>query len=878
MHRTGVQFVRHFASVTLAATVVALIVSASAASDELQSRPPSWSHPSLRAQSDLPRVLMPPVDVERLLEEDRRAAGPEKSDRLGYPMKADITPESDGLWEDLPTGGRVWRVRVATPGALWTVLGFGTFRLRPGGELFVYDEGRQTLIGGFTSVDIRPHGQLWMPPVEGDSVVVELYWPETLRGETPNLHLGTVSHGYKTWGTFGPREDPDVQPDAAGACNIDVNCPLGADWQDEKRGVLNLLSYGSGFCSASLITNTAADCRNYVLTARHCISSQGGAASTTFQFNYERPGCSSGTAPTGQTITGSSLRASYFPSDMTLLEMDLEPPAEYQAFYNGWSYSTTAPTESWCIHHPDNDVKKITFNEDPLVDGQSYGPDHWRITEWEEGTTEPGSSGSPLFDQNHRIVGQLHGGTASCSSNTYDEYGKFDVSWTGGGTPATRLSDWLDPGNTGVMEVDGLDAVVCNNPQPSLEHAGHTIDDSDGNGDGFLDPGDSFTLEVSVFNAGHTACTGVAGTLTALTPGVTVSSSYTTWPDIPAQQGLACDPPHFAAEIAPDFTCGDPVRFRLTSSGTEEPGTWESEFSIFTGAPVLNQEFFDDMETGEGGWTQEILEGTVPWALSNRDAYSTANSWSVVDKANRNDSVLVMPAMATLPRLSVLRFQHRFNTENNRDGGVLEYSTDGLSWVDAGPLVTLGGYNSSIMSDTDSNLAGRNAWAGDSGGWQMVEVDLATLEGRTVSLRWRFATDTAVADEGWYVDDVTIESTSFVCSPVLAYPGEVSNPHDGGGLFTIGKDPGGYLLQWSAPAGGGPVDGYGLYAYELSAGSAATPACEADLGSGTSSVLPDLTADRGFLVVARNARGEGSYGGDSQDQERTPATGAAICP
>ena len=52
---------------------------------------------------------------------------------------------------------------------------------------------------------------------------------------------------------------------------------------------------------------------------------------------------------------------------------------------------------------------------------------------WEDGVTEPGSSGSPSFDQNHRIIGQLYGGAAACSGSVnngaYDYYGRMDVSW-----------------------------------------------------------------------------------------------------------------------------------------------------------------------------------------------------------------------------------------------------------------------------------------------------------------------------------------------------------------------------------------------------------------------------------------------------------------
>jgi len=39
----------------------------------------------------------------------------------------------------------------------------------------------------------------------------------------------------------------------------------------------------------------------------------------------------------------------------------------------------------------------------------------------------------------------------------YDYYGRFNISWTGGGTSSTRLSDWLDPSSTGQTTLDGYD-------------------------------------------------------------------------------------------------------------------------------------------------------------------------------------------------------------------------------------------------------------------------------------------------------------------------------------------------------------------------------------------------------------------------------------
>ena len=270
-----------------------------------------------------------------------------------------------------------------------------------------------------------------------------------------------MSHGYKPFGTIGRAawQASARSLGDSGPCNVDVACPLGADWQNEKRGVVILLSGGSGFCTGSLINDTANDCRPYVLTAAHCSAGSG----TAFGFNFERQACGAGDpgAPTTQMISGATVRGDDASSDFTLLEMSALPPATFGFYLNGWSRDPGPAATTWVIHHPSGDVKKISHDADPPTDGLQWGATHWRIGQYEEGTTEPGSSGAPLLDQNHRIVGQLHGGTASCSSLTYDEYGKVSASWGGGGTAGTRLSDWLDPLGTGAIVWEGLDGASC---------------------------------------------------------------------------------------------------------------------------------------------------------------------------------------------------------------------------------------------------------------------------------------------------------------------------------------------------------------------------------------------------------------------------------
>jgi len=184
-------------------------------------------------------------------------------------------------------------------------------------------------------------------------------------------------------------------------------------------------------------------------------------------FRYESPNCTNINGPLNYTVQGSTTKAKNSASDFALLQMNSSIPDSYQVHYAGWSAVDVAATSGVGIHHPSGDIKKITFSYQPFEhDTWSGTPanSHWR-TRWNadgsSGVTEPGSSGSPIYDQNHRIVGQLHGGPSSCTaSDKSDLYGKVSMSWNYGTTPATRLKDWLDPDNTGILTLDGWDPSI----------------------------------------------------------------------------------------------------------------------------------------------------------------------------------------------------------------------------------------------------------------------------------------------------------------------------------------------------------------------------------------------------------------------------------
>nr|MCU0231078.1 hypothetical protein [Acidobacteriota bacterium] len=184
-------------SLALLAVLSSLVVGAApdrAAAAAGAAVPRSFREAGLAPLDTLPRWTAPAVDVAALRAEDAaaRASGlKDRPPRVGLPMKAALRPGLAGTWEALPGADRVWRVRVASPGALWLVLGFGAFRPAEGAELWVYRPDRSHVLGPFTRADERDHGRLWLPPVAGDELVIELDWPAAARDVVPQVALGT---------------------------------------------------------------------------------------------------------------------------------------------------------------------------------------------------------------------------------------------------------------------------------------------------------------------------------------------------------------------------------------------------------------------------------------------------------------------------------------------------------------------------------------------------------------------------------------------------------------------------------------------------------------------------------------------------------------
>jgi subtilisin-like proprotein convertase family protein len=251
----------------------------------------------------------------------------------------------------------------------------------------------------------------------------------------------------------------------SGSCNIDVICDTvnGNDireWDAEIACVAAISTGGSGFCSGFMINNHLEDGQPFFMTADHCGINSGNAGSLVAYWNFENSICRApgseasggpGDGSLSQFSTGATFLASSSASDFTLVKFVNPVDEAFEVSYCGWNATPDAPTSMVGIHHPSVDEKRISFDDDAgtftdyLGEAEVTNGSHVRVTAWEEGTTEGGSSGSPLFNQNHQVIGQLHGGFASCSSITSDWYGSFAISYPYNGDETSSLQAWLDP-------------------------------------------------------------------------------------------------------------------------------------------------------------------------------------------------------------------------------------------------------------------------------------------------------------------------------------------------------------------------------------------------------------------------------------------------
>ncbi|MEI7504773.1 MAG: 3-coathanger stack domain-containing protein, partial [Paludibacter sp.] len=345
--------------------------------------------------------------------------------------------------------------------------------------------------------------------INGNTVVIEYYEPNNTEFVS-EIHINKVVHVFQDVNS-GP-----FASTASASCNLNSTCSIGYGWERERKSVAVVLaeykdyfkpSHSNmdyyGFGTGTLLNNVKQDGAAYFLTANHLreLDEIGNPILQLnkypindiyhwlFLFNYQSTSCDD----KGSGFSSSTLKSLYASrvlssdeyhsplSDYLLLELNADAATlkDYNVCYAGWDIDDVHAIFSKftvCIHHPQGDIMKMSKDHDPPVSGTCLNATydtHW-VVSWDEGITEQGSSGSPLFNDNHKLIGHLHAGSSDCAHPQYpDFFGKFSDSYFYG-----NFATWLDPDNTRSTSVGPYNP----NTIGSCEHCYNGIPDGDETG------------------------------------------------------------------------------------------------------------------------------------------------------------------------------------------------------------------------------------------------------------------------------------------------------------------------------------------------------------------------------------------------------------
>ena len=442
---------------------------------------------------------------------------------------ADINLKNSGTWSYLENGAKIWRLAVSIPESKALSFFYDQFNLPKGVRLFLTNQSKKQVLGAYTSNNNAQHNNFITEPVQGDVAYLEMNIDAHVDINTIQFHINRIGAYYRgvnelaSFATQGatPARPSDEMPGTS-PCHLDAVCaianvaankyavPMGAS----VKIVVSSQGGASGFCSGTLINNTGNEpngaCTPLMLTASHCdgdnYHDNADFAQWQFKFNYYYDSCGGTNLHSpSPTLNGANFKArSNYPSfnsgsqgnssmvaDFLLLELtDPSVTAIQDLYYAGWNRKTDIHEEpnderyNFFIgyHHPNGDVKKQSWGTSVSPSGtfnqSSVFGTHWGIN-FIGGGSQPGSSGSGLFDIDGLIIGDLSGGPNSggACGPTYGKaalYSKLSYAWNNQfdqttfpafvGTPS-QLKTWLDPINSGQLTL-GYAKPDCSNLFP----------------------------------------------------------------------------------------------------------------------------------------------------------------------------------------------------------------------------------------------------------------------------------------------------------------------------------------------------------------------------------------------------------------------------
>jgi len=301
-----------------------------------------------------------------------------------------------------------------------------------------------------------------------------------------------------------------------------------------------------------------------------------------------------------------------------------------------------------------------------------------------------------------------------------------------------------------------------------------TIVDSPGycDADGILDNAETGSLKVTLRNEGGANLTGATLTPSTMAQGITFPQPAITLPIILPYESKIIDVP--VSMNGYNGTQPFTVTVSITAPDLSVPVTRSILISNANSDVLLNNSQNDNFEAPDLAWTSTLEQTADTTKLWYRE-FKVADQTHVAvgpDRGSIGITYLRSPPLQISesgPFLIAFKHRHKFEkggdpSNSNWDGGVIELSDDnGATWIDIGNTA-IPTYGGTLTAISGNPLAGRSAYVGQSlnyPAFQQVTVNPGfQYANKTVMIRFGVATDAAVGDIGWEIDDIQVLGTS----------------------------------------------------------------------------------------------------------------------
>jgi hypothetical protein len=342
--------------------------------------------------------------------------------QIGVNRSVEVSPNTRAQKFVNPDASQIIALIIKSPGASGISVHFHDFALADDEEVYVYGAGADSIVfGPFTNKGPWGSGEFWSGTVDGDTVVIEFYTRTDQNAH--GFEIFEISHILAELDWRWSNE-PDVL-----FCEVDASCY----GDPEKNAVTRILFNNNGphVCTGTLLNNPAQD--PYLLTANHCVNSQAVAQTVEAYWFYQTTSCNSGVLRSWvHSPPGANLLATQGSNDFSLLRLQDNVPGG--AYFSGWtSTPQSAGTNVFGLHQPHGDIPptvnsylRRSTGSIANTNESCLGLVNGYAINWASGSSEPGSSGSGLWNSNHYLVGVLSCGPLPPTCNSpWASYSKF---------------------------------------------------------------------------------------------------------------------------------------------------------------------------------------------------------------------------------------------------------------------------------------------------------------------------------------------------------------------------------------------------------------------------------------------------------------------